>query len=182
MGWRQRNARENARLGVVGFCLAMALLVIFYHDVRSFTEKFWPRQDERHQVAETPLSRVYHPVDSTKGYVVLVATEDTAYWPECEERDMGTTVASWYGEPYHGRVMANGQTYDMHKMTCAHKTLPLGSIIIFERNGITAICELTDRGPYIPGRTWDVSYACACSLGMVDEGVVAVKATALIIK
>jgi len=88
-------------------------------------------------------------------------------------------VASWYGEPFHGNVMANGMVYNMHKMTCAHKTLPLGTLVRVTNllNGTEVVTRVTDRGPYIKGRVLDLSYAAANRLGFIHRGIIRVKYT-----
>ncbi|MDA8020807.1 MAG: septal ring lytic transglycosylase RlpA family protein [Thermoanaerobaculia bacterium] len=88
---------------------------------------------------------------------------------------VGTTqrgVASWYGEPFHGRKTASGEVYDMHEMTAAHKELPLGTVVHVKNldNGREAQFRVNDRGPFIRGRVLDVSYAGAKELGMVGPG------------
>ena len=72
-------------------------------------------------------------------------------------------LASWYGPPYHNRRGSNGEVYNMHAMTAAHRTLPLGSIIRVTnlKTGQTALVRITDRGPFIPGRIIDLSLAAA---------------------
>ena len=82
-------------------------------------------------------------------------------------------VASWYGEDYHGRPMANGQPYDMFANTIAHKELPLGTRVELKnpRTGETASAVITDRGPYIEGRDIDLSYGLAGKLSLVEAGV-----------
>lgn len=82
-------------------------------------------------------------------------------------------VASWYGANHVGKTMANGQPFDMHADTAAHRTLPLGTKLRLTNpaNGHTATVKVTDRGPYIRGRNLDVSYGVARKLGMVKQGV-----------
>jgi rare lipoprotein A len=82
-------------------------------------------------------------------------------------------VASWYGEDYHGRPMADGELYDMHADTIAHKELPLGTRVELKnpRTGQTASAVVTDRGPFIEGRDIDLSYGLASKLSLVDAGV-----------
>ena len=81
-------------------------------------------------------------------------------------RDLG--IASWYGHPFHGRKTANGERYDMHGMTAAHKTMPLPSYAIVRNrvNGKQIVVRVNDRGPFKPGRVIDLSYAAARSLGI----------------
>ncbi len=88
----------------------------------------------------------------------------------------GTTqrgMASWYGEPFHGRLTANGETYDMHGFTAAHRELPLGTWVEVTHldNGRKLKVRVNDRGPFIRGRILDLSYGAAKKLDMVNEGV-----------
>jgi rare lipoprotein A len=82
-------------------------------------------------------------------------------------------VSSWYGPRFHGRLTANGETYDMHGPTAAHPTLPLGSLVrvVNLQNGKSRVIRINDRGPYIPGREIDVSYGVASSLGFDEKGL-----------
>ena len=83
-----------------------------------------------------------------------------------------TGIASWYGPPYHNRRASNGEIYDMHAMTAAHRTLPLGSIVRVTNieNGDSAVVRITDRGPFIEGRIVDLSQAAAKKVGLVQKG------------
>lgn len=85
--------------------------------------------------------------------------------------------ASWYGPPYHNRHGSNGEVYNMHAMTAAHRTLPLGSIVRVTNldTGHTALVRITDRGPFIPGRIIDLSLAAARKLDVYLPGVAEVK-------
>ena len=85
-----------------------------------------------------------------------------------------TVVASWYGPRHHGRLMANGEPYDMFAHTAAHPNLPFGTRLRLTnpQTGRSVTVEVTDRGPYIQGRSLDVSFGAASKLGMVKAGVV----------
>ena len=88
-----------------------------------------------------------------------------------------TGLASWYGAPYHNRRGSNGEVYNMHAMTAAHRTLPLGSIVRVTnlKTGQAALVRITDRGPFVEGRIIDVSYAAAKHLDIWQPGVASVK-------
>jgi peptidoglycan lytic transglycosylase len=88
-----------------------------------------------------------------------------------------TGLASWYGPPYHNRRGSNGEVYNMHAMTAAHRTYPLGSIVRVTnvKTGSTALVRITDRGPFIPGRVVDLSLAAAQKLDVWKPGVAEVK-------
>jgi rare lipoprotein A len=88
-----------------------------------------------------------------------------------------TGIASWYGAPYHTRRGSNGEIYDMHAMTAAHRTLPLGSVVrVTEvQTGKTALVRITDRGPFIEGRIIDLSQAAAQKIGLIQKGTAQVR-------
>jgi rare lipoprotein A len=88
-----------------------------------------------------------------------------------------TGLASWYGPPYHNRRGSNGEVYNMHAMTAAHRTFPLGSIVRVTnmKTGATALVRITDRGPFIRGRVVDLSLAAAKKLDVWKPGIAEVK-------
>jgi len=88
-----------------------------------------------------------------------------------------TGLASWYGPPYHNRRGSNGEVYNMHAMTAAHRTYPLGSIVRVTnvKTGQHALVRITDRGPFIPGRVLDLSLAAARKVDVWQPGVAEVK-------
>ncbi len=79
-----------------------------------------------------------------------------------------TGVASWYGRPFDGRLTANGETYDMEKMTAAHRTLPFGTVLRVENlaNNKATEVRVNDRGPFVAGRIIDLSHAAAQAISM----------------
>lgn len=81
-------------------------------------------------------------------------------------------IASWYGHPYHGRAAANGEIYDMEKMTAAHRTLPFGTQVrvVNRNNKLSVEVRITDRGPFIDGRIIDLSRAAARAIEMIGPG------------
>ena len=82
-------------------------------------------------------------------------------------------VASWYGTKFHGKQTANGEVYDLYKMTAAHKTLPLPSYVKVTNleNGLSIVVRVNDRGPFIGDRLIDLSYVAAKKLGFSDVGL-----------
>ncbi len=82
-------------------------------------------------------------------------------------------VASWYGEDFHGLATASGEIYDMHGITAAHRSLPLGTVVkvVNVNNGRQVVAEVNDRGPYKRGRIIDLSFGAAERLGMARNGV-----------
>ena len=82
-------------------------------------------------------------------------------------------IASWYGPGFHGKRTANGEIYDMYAMTAAHKTLPFNTIVkvVDLDTGRSVVVRINDRGPFIPGRIIDLSFAAAQELGIVEKGI-----------
>jgi rare lipoprotein A len=91
------------------------------------------------------------------------------------KHDIG--VASWYGEKFQGSPTASGEPYDMNRLTCANRELPLGTRIRVTnlQNNRFVVLRINDRGPVIPSRLLDVSKAAARSLGFVGAGLATVR-------
>ena len=81
-------------------------------------------------------------------------------------------VASWYGPGFHGRTTANGERYNMHDMTAAHKSLKFGTKVKVtnQTNGKSVVVRINDRGPYIGGRIIDLSKSAAQAIDMIGPG------------
>lgn len=104
----------------------------------------------------------YYPITNSSGFIQL-------------------GKASWYGDKFHGRKTANGEVYDMHKMSAAHKILPFNTYVkvLNLSNNKYTIVRINDRGPFKKGRIIDLSYAAAKEIDLVGPGVTEVKITAL---
>lgn len=83
-----------------------------------------------------------------------------------------TGLASWYGDPYHGRHAANGEVYDMNLLTAAHRTFPFGTWVEVANlsNAKRVSVRITDRGPFVHGRIIDLSRAAAEQIDMIGPG------------
>jgi rare lipoprotein A len=81
-------------------------------------------------------------------------------------------IASWYGPKFHGKRTSSGETYDMYKITAAHKTLPIPCYarVTNKANGRSIIVRINDRGPFHDNRIIDLSYTAATQLGIVSRG------------
>src|SRR5258707_14571220 len=88
-----------------------------------------------------------------------------------------TGIASWYGNPYHGRRTASGEIYDMEQLTAAHPTLPFQTFIEVTNldNGKRVTVRITDRGPFAKGRILDLSHAAARAIEMLGPGTARVR-------
>ncbi len=99
------------------------------------------------------------------------------YYPK-ENRDYKAVgAASWYGDAFHGRLTANGEIYDMNRLTAAHPTMPLPSYarVTNFKDGSSVVVRVNDRGPYAQGRVIDLSKRAAEMLDYSTAGVAKVK-------
>ena len=82
-------------------------------------------------------------------------------------------LSSFYADKYHGRLTANGEVYDMHKMTCAHKSLPFNTKlkVTYLKTNKSVIVRVNDRGPFVKGRILDLSLGAAKEIGLFEDGV-----------
>ncbi|MGJ8564799.1 MAG: septal ring lytic transglycosylase RlpA family protein [Alphaproteobacteria bacterium] len=82
-------------------------------------------------------------------------------------------TASWYGDKFHGKMTASGETYDKNAMTAAHKTLPLNSYVVVTNmaTGQSLKLRINDRGPFVDNRMIDLSEAAATILGYNTSGL-----------
>lgn len=90
-------------------------------------------------------------------------------------------IASWYGPNFHGKNTSSGETYNMHALTAAHKTLPIPVYVQVTNleNGKKVTVKVNDRGPFAKGRIIDLSYAAANKLDMIRKGTAQVEVVAL---
>jgi rare lipoprotein A len=81
-------------------------------------------------------------------------------------------VASWYGDDFQGKLTADGEIYDMHKLTAAHPDLPFHTLVEVENleNGKRVMVRINDRGPFLKGRIIDLSLKAAQRLEIADKG------------
>jgi len=121
-----------------------------------------PRSKRGNPPFYTVYGKRYHVLSSSSGYL---------------ERG----VASWYGKDFHGGPTSNGEKYDMHAMTAAHKTLPLPAYVQVTnlKNGKSVVVRVNDRGPFVANRLIDMSYSAASRLDMVREGTTLVEVRSL---
>jgi rare lipoprotein A len=125
------------------------------------TEPVAPAEPSSNNAYEV-YGKVYQPIDSANGF-----------------SQQG--VASWYGEQFHEKKTANGETYNMYAMTAAHKSLPFGTMVevVNVENKKSTIVRINDRGPFCQGRIIDLSHSAAKKIDMIKKGTAAVEITAL---
>ena len=88
-----------------------------------------------------------------------------------------TGVASWYGPGFHGRRTSNGEVYDQHRMTAAHRTLPFDTRVMVTNldNNRSVEVRINDRGPFARRRVIDLSRSAAAAVGMIGPGTAPVR-------
>ena len=130
--------------------------------IKDAVPKVEPKSKGGNKSVYTVFGKRYRVMDSAKGF-----------------KERGD--ASWYGTKFHGRLTANGERYDMYKMTAAHKHLPLPTYVKVTNlsNGKEVIVRVNDRGPFHQGRVIDLSYAAASKLGILKKGTAPVEVEAI---
>ncbi len=90
---------------------------------------------------------------------------------------LDTGVASWYGSKFHGKLTANGETYNMNDLTAAHRSLPFNTIVnvVNLDNGKSVQVRINDRGPYVDNRIIDLSREAARKIDMENAGIARVR-------
>ncbi len=85
--------------------------------------------------------------------------------------------ATWYTAPYKGRNAANGQVFDDNALTAAHRTLPMGSLIVVTnlKTGQSSAMRISDRGPFVADRMIDLTIASAKAVGVYQAGLAQVR-------
>lgn len=103
------------------------------------------------------------------------------YYPERDLSYDETGIGSWYGDEFAGRHTANGEIFDPNKVTAAHKSLPMPSIVRVTNldNGKSLVLRVNDRGPFVAGRIIDLSRAAAQLIGYKDQGIARVRVQVL---
>ena len=119
--------------------------------------------------------------------LVLIAILIGAFMSSCAKKTVmrpkhsAEGYASWYGPGFHGRTTANGERYNQHAMTAAHKKLPFGTKVRVTNldNNKTTIVRINDRGPFIRGRIIDLSKKAAKEIAMLGSGTARVRVETL---
>jgi rare lipoprotein A len=124
---------------------------------------------------EMKLQKNMRKIIPLMAFVISMVGFDVAYAKYRPQTQIG--VASYYGKQFHGRKTANGERFDMNKLTAAHRTYPFGTVLQVTnlRNNKRITVRVNDRGPYVGGRVIDLSKRAAQELGFINSGVTKVK-------
>ncbi len=141
-------------------CVKFLILLILVLSLANCGLPFFSTKDGGHSYVVK--GKRYHILASAKGF-----------------REKG--VASWYGEPFHGRKTASGEIYDMNKITAAHKTLPLHTWVEVKNleNRQVLNVRINDRGPFVDGRVIDLSRGAARLINILGPGTAKVSIRAI---
>lgn len=109
----------------------------------------------------------------------FVPVRKSAPLPQKTPRSPQIIEASYYGDEFRGRKTASGERYDPNQLTAASKKIPIGSLVHVTNpeNGRSVVVKINDHGPYVRGRSLDLSKAAARRLGLIRKGVGHVKIT-----
>jgi rare lipoprotein A len=104
----------------------------------------------------------------------VFAVASSVFFP-FDAKAQNCSHASYYGmgDGFHGQVTANGETFNAYGRTVAHRWLPFGTRlrVTNQRNGRSVIVRVNDRGPYVGGRSIDMSYGAFASIASPSQGV-----------
>ncbi|MFZ2063596.1 MAG: septal ring lytic transglycosylase RlpA family protein [Candidatus Binatus sp.] len=117
---------------------------------------------------------------SSQNYTPAPLSTPSYYTPSHETyRTTHTEVASWYGPGFAGRRTSTGEVYNPEGLTAASTTLPLGSHVrvVNPDTGRSVVVRINDRGPYVRGRSLDLSHGAAQQIGLTGKGVGRVEVT-----
>lgn len=106
---------------------------------------------------------------------LLIASAIFGLTPQKAEAANGCSMVSHYGvgDGYHGQTTANGERYNAYGLSTAHKYLPFGTRlrVTNQSNGRSVIVRVNDRGPFIAGRSLDLSYGAFSTIASPSQGV-----------
>lgn len=177
-----RGIRRSAKgvHGAAGRVLALAGLVVTMAGCSSDTTRRSDTYDPKWGVSSSPRIIDNGPVPKGGGSYKVGNPYQVGgrwYYPRHEPAYNQVGVASWYGPGFHGRKTSNGEIFDQHALTAAHKTLPMPSYAYVTNlnNGRTILVRINDRGPYVNDRIIDLSKAAADALGYGGAGLVNVR-------
>jgi len=171
------HRKHVLRIPFISVVVMMLLASCGKSPVDSYPTAKTSHQSDMHNTAPLPSGNGGY-VKTGKPYKVM----GQWYYPLSSAANYDETgVASWYGKKFHGKATANGERYDMHTMSAAHKTLPMPTMVRVTNldNGRSVVVRVNDRGPFVKSRIIDLSYAAARSLGYDKKGTAHVRVQTL---
>lgn len=170
----KRRFRRIACLGLVPLAFTgcghhkKVALATSPNELAPYTQPTYAPSPQRQAPARTPI---------TPAPPGGVSTADLDYVANHTPILTEEGYATWYTAPYAGRKSANGQVFDDDAMTAAHRTLPMGSLVVVTnlKTGQSSAMRITDRGPFVEGRMLDLTVAAAKATGIYRVGMAPVR-------
>jgi rare lipoprotein A len=171
MSIRRATAALSALFLSAAILSACAETSLIFHSAKKLSREI----EGEDQAKKPPPPGQAVPAGYKLGDTYTVA--NVRYFPRFDPSYNETGIASWYGEPFHGRDTANGERYDMNELSAAHKTMPMPSTVRVTNleNGRTLMLRVNDRGPFVAGRIIDISRRGAQLLGFHRTGTAKVR-------
>lgn len=174
-----KDTRARNLLAALAF--SAAVLIITGIALCAFLPEPRPRQSQKLDLALLTLREADETLAKAQeigeqARIIMRRTEESLWALRLSEANRNVCV-SWYGEPYHGRLAASGVRFDMNARHVAHRWLPFGTKVMFYNplNRTVSNGVIVDRGPFIDGRIFDLSYSMALELGIVECGIAIVR-------
>jgi rare lipoprotein A len=97
--------------------------------------------------------------------------------PATAARSHSTSVAHGGSIGTQAGSVGVASYYDAGGLTAAHRNLPFGTRVRVTNtaNGRSVVVRIADRGPFIRGRSIDLSHSAAQAVGMTETGLAKVR-------
>jgi rare lipoprotein A len=183
---RRRGPAAGAALDVVWLVptLLVPALLLLTGCHHKNTAKVMPPQSLPPRARRAPSEQPQAPAGPPSAKIPVtpvppggVSQEDLEYIATHSPILSETGLASWYSAPYKGRKAANGEVFDDNALTAAHRTLPMGSLIVVTnlKTGQSSAMRISDRGPFVADRMIDLTIASAKAVGVYRTGLAQVR-------
>ncbi|MGD1106929.1 MAG: septal ring lytic transglycosylase RlpA family protein [Terracidiphilus sp.] len=174
-GWRCAVARGTVSFALVAIISLGASGCKHRENTRVAPPQALPPEAETYPAAPTAPAPARIPV--TPAPPGGISDDDLAFVATHRPILSEVGYATWYTAPYKGRRAANGQVFDDDAMTAAHRTLPMGSLVVVTnlKTGESSAMRITDRGPFVEDRMLDLTIASAKAVGIYRTGMAKVR-------
>jgi rare lipoprotein A len=169
----QQSINNNGRMDI-GYLLSLIFFLLSTIIFSACSSK----QQLIQKTKATKYTSVGRQKSTMRPYIVLGKKYHPTY---VEVGQVMRGISSWYGPNFHGKYTSNGEIYNMHARTAAHKTWPMDTMVRVNnlQNGKSTIVRINDRGPFVRGRIIDCSYAAGKELGLDRMGIAKVSVEVL---
>lgn len=167
---------------LVAFVFALSGCATKVYDTTSFFSSSGENRNESISPIKLPTlstASVVSPRNATMRPYNVLGKEYVPTFVEVGQNVEG--IASWYGPTFHGKKTSNGEDYDMHAYTAAHKTFPMNTVVkvMSKTTKKAVVVRINDRGPFVEGRIIDLSFSAGKDIGIDLTGTAPVVLTVL---